>query len=73
MSVLTGLHVKNGSDSSDLVREAAEDAYTRLVFPSIEREIRNELTDRASTESIKVLQEIQQSFRCSHPLREELR
>ncbi len=54
MSVLTGLHVKNGSDSSDLVREAAEDAYTRLVFPSIEREIRNELTDRASTESIKV-------------------
>ncbi len=54
MAVLTGLHVKNGNDSSDLVREAAEDAYTRLVFPSIEREIRNELTDRASTESIKV-------------------
>lgn len=54
MSVLTGLHVKNGSDSAELVREAAEDAYTRLVFPSIEREIRNELTDRASVESIKV-------------------
>lgn len=54
MSVLTGLHVKNGSASADLVREAAEDAYSRLVFPSIEREIRNELTDRASAESIKV-------------------
>ncbi|MDE6658748.1 MAG: RNA-binding transcriptional accessory protein [Eubacterium sp.] len=54
MSVLTGLHVKNSSKSADLVREAAEDAYSRLVFPSIEREIRNELTDRASTESIKV-------------------
>lgn len=54
ISVLTGLHVKNGSASADLVREAAEDAYSRLVFPSIEREIRNELTDRASVESIKV-------------------
>lgn len=54
MAVLTGLHVKNGSASASLVREAAEDAYSRLVFPSIEREIRNELTDRASAESIKV-------------------
>ena len=54
MSVLTGPHVKNGSASADLVREAAEDAYTRLVFPSIERELRNELTDRACAESIKV-------------------
>lgn len=54
MSVLTGLHVKNDSDSAELVRRAAEDAYTRLVFPSIEREIRNELTDRACEDSIKV-------------------
>lgn len=52
--VLTGLHVKNTSQSADIVREAAEDAYTRLVFPSIERELRNELTERASEESIKV-------------------
>ncbi len=54
MSVLTGLHVKNGSASAELVREAAEDAYTRLVFLSIERELRNELTERASADSIKV-------------------
>ena len=54
MSVLTGPHVKNGTACADLVREAAEDAYTRLVFPSIERELRNELTDRACAESIKV-------------------
>lgn len=54
MSVLTGLHVKNDSESAELVRRAAEDTYTRLVFPSIEREIRNELTDRACEDSIKV-------------------
>jgi len=54
VSVLKGLHIKNTNASADLVYEALEDAYTRLIFPSIEREIRNELTDRASEESIKV-------------------
>lgn len=54
LSMLTGLHVKNASASSDLVRNAADDAYSRLIFPSIEREIRNELTDRACEDSIKV-------------------
>ncbi len=54
IGVLNGLHVKNNSQSAELVREAVEDAYSRLIFPSIEREIRNELTDRASADSIKV-------------------
>ena len=32
---------------SGFVRAAAEDAYERLIFPSLQREIRSELTDRA--------------------------
>ena len=32
---------------SAFVRAAAEDAYERLIFPSIQREIRSELSDRA--------------------------
>ena len=32
---------------SQFVRAAAEDAYERLIFPSIQREVRNELSDRA--------------------------
>ncbi|MBQ6153202.1 MAG: RNA-binding transcriptional accessory protein [Ruminococcus sp.] len=39
---------------SDLLKAAAEDAYTRLIFPSIEREIRAELTDTASENAMKV-------------------
>ena len=39
---------------SDLLRAAGEDAYNRLIFPSIEREIRNELTETASENAIKV-------------------
>lgn len=39
---------------SDIIREACTDAYNRLIFPSIEREIRNELTKTASENAMKV-------------------
>ena len=37
---------------SAFVKAAAEDAYERLIFPSIQREVRSELTDRASQGAI---------------------
>lgn len=54
MSVLTGLYVNGANASADLVRVAAEDSYSRLVYPAVEREIRNDLTARASADAIKV-------------------
>ena len=39
---------------SDILRASGEDAYTRLIFPSIEREIRSELTENASESAMKV-------------------
>ena len=38
---------------SSFVRAAAEDAYERLIFPSIQREVRNDLSDRAYAGAIK--------------------
>ena len=38
---------------SAFVRAAAEDAYERLIFPSIQREIRAELTERAGAGAIR--------------------
>lgn len=54
LSILTNLHIKNNSEKAQLVIEAIEDSYTRLIFPSIEREIRNLLTDTASESAIEV-------------------
>lgn len=48
------LFVKGESYSSQLVEKAGIDAYERLIFPSIEREIRSILTDRAQEKAIKV-------------------
>ena len=39
---------------SDLLRLAGEDAYSRLIFPSIEREVRSELTEAAAESAMKV-------------------
>ena len=38
----------------EVVRAAAKDAWNRLIAPSLEREIRNELTDRANEGAIRV-------------------
>ena len=46
--------VRPGSPASQQVAAACEDAWERLLFPSLEREIRNELTDRANAQAIKV-------------------
>ena len=36
----------------ELLREVAEDAWDRLIFPSLEREVRKELTERAAEQAI---------------------
>lgn len=41
-----------GRAAMDFVRAAADDAYDRLIQPSMEREIRNTLTDRANEGAI---------------------
>lgn len=39
--------IKGNTNAADFIRQAAEDAYDRLIFPSLEREIRGDLTDSA--------------------------
>ena len=54
MFIIAKNHIKEGSPATETVKLAAEDAYSRLIFPSIEREIRSSLTERASSSAIKV-------------------
>ena len=44
--------LKPGTQISAFVRAAAEDAYTRLIAPSAERELRSNLTERAAEAAI---------------------
>ena len=45
---------KKDHESASYIAEAIEDSYTRLIEPSIEREIRNELTEMAEDGAISV-------------------
>ena len=47
-------YVHGESPASDQISLACEDAWDRLLFPSLEREIRNELTSRANSQAIRV-------------------
>lgn len=42
------------SASRDIIEEVIEDSYKRLIFPSVEREIRNALTEKAEESAISV-------------------
>lgn len=44
----------SASAFAPFIKSSAEDSFKRLIWPSIEREIRNELTDRASDSAIKL-------------------
>ena len=44
--------VKPGSAAMEFVKSAAEDAYDRLIYPSLEREMRASLTERADEGAI---------------------
>ncbi len=54
MGIVRNHCVRPGSITSDFVAAAAEDAYRRLIFPSVEREIRAALTDMASEQAIRM-------------------
>ena len=45
---------KENANTTSILKEVIEDSYTRLIAPAIEREIRNDLTERAQDGAIKV-------------------
>lgn len=48
--------LKNGGESSLIVKAAAEDSYDRLIAPSVEREVRAQLFEEASEQAIKMFE-----------------
>ena len=53
----------------NLYKIIVEDSCNRLIFPSIEREIRNDLTERAQDESIKLFSENLSQLLLTPPLK----
>lgn len=52
--ILNGVMRRRESNMKDLIHECVKDAFKRLIFPSVEREIRSELTEKAQEQALKV-------------------
>lgn len=61
--------IKNQGYTGKIFEEAIYDGYKRLAFPSIEREIRNNLTERAEEDAIKVFSKNLKPLILQSPLR----
>lgn len=56
LEVIEKKYIKADRPNAEMLQEVALDSYTRLIFPSIEREIRSDLFDQASEQAIKVFE-----------------
>lgn len=58
--------------NKEVIVEAIEDSYKRLIFPSIEREIRNHLTEIAQERAISVFGKNLKSLLLQPPIKEKV-
>ena len=72
MSLLEEKIIKNkDSFVVDEVKEALKDSLKRLIFPSVEREIRAELTEKAESKAILTFQDNLEHLLMTKPIKEK--
>ena len=59
---------RKNPNTQDVLKEAIEDSYNRLIAPAIERETRNSMTEKAEDESIKVFKKNLQQLLMQPPI-----
>lgn len=74
--ILSNLQEKTIKNSSsfvvETVKEAIEDSYKRLIFPSIEREIRSELTEKAEDSAISNFSQNLEKLLLTPPMKDRM-
>ncbi len=69
MRTVRNMFVNGTTPASEQVAAACDDAWSRLLFPSLEREVRSLLTDRANESAIKVFSENLHQLLMQPPIR----
>ena len=64
--------LKDGGESSAVVKAACADGYDRLIAPSVEREVRAQLFDEASEQAIKMFELNLKPLLMQPPLRDKI-
>lgn len=70
--ILQNKILKKFSTTKQYILEVIEDSYKRLIAPSIEREIRNDLTEKAEESAIKVFGENLKQLLLQAPIKDKI-
>ena len=66
---IANMYIKGQSSTTEVLRLVVEDAYKRLIAPSIEREVRGELTEKAEQGAITIFAENLRSLLLQPPVK----
>ena len=67
-----GITKNRNSNVNEHILKAVEDSLHRLLLPSIEREVRNELTEKASEQALKVFSINLEKLLMQAPLKDKM-
>ena len=64
--------IRDNKYTENVLKEAIEDSYKRLIAPAVEREIRNEITEKAEESAIKVFGENLKQLLLQPPIKDKV-
>lgn len=67
-----GVMRKRESSLNEVIYDCVKDAFKRLIFPSVEREVRNELTEKAQEQALKVFSINLEKLLLQAPLKDKI-
>jgi len=72
LNKLNSIIIKNNEKTNHIMKDIIEDSYKRLISPSIEREIRTDLTEKAEEGAIKVFGENLKQLLLQPPIKDKV-
>ena len=64
--------IRDNKYTENVLKEAIEDSYKRLIAPAVEREIRNDITEKAEESAIKVFGENLKQLLLQPPIKDKV-
>jgi uncharacterized protein len=72
LTLMKNKWIKSSSASAEIVAAAIEDSYKRLIQPSVEREIRTELSEKGETQAIHIFSENLRNLLLQPPMKNKM-
>ncbi len=72
LTLMKNKWIKSNVPAAEIVAQAVEDSYKRLIQPSVEREIRTELNEKGETQAIHIFSENLRNLLLQPPMKNKM-